>query len=155
MEYREISINHMVAGVKEMKDDNQRGIMEQPKTPQPSESPEMLERLKQQFNVYLLAKSSLSTLFLSRRAPDSCCVFFPWTGRLLQILWCARVTEKRDLWKMAPGWGFREVCAWSRVERLVFLFFLGIGRREITESLSLNVKRLESGTDSKKTFRDD
>lgn len=33
MEYREISINHMVAGVKEIKDDNQRGIMEQPKTP--------------------------------------------------------------------------------------------------------------------------
>lgn len=62
----------MASGVKEMKDENQHGATEQSKTPQPSEAPEMLERLKEPLNVNMLAKSSPSTLFCQEKVLSSC-----------------------------------------------------------------------------------
>ncbi|KAJ7418912.1 hypothetical protein BTVI_27119 [Pitangus sulphuratus] len=64
-----------------------------PELPQPSQAPEMLERLQQHLNVKLLAKSSPSTLFCQEKVLiHVMCVLFL-DRETLQILWSAGVTE--------------------------------------------------------------
>ncbi|KAL2300510.1 hypothetical protein Nmel_013392 [Mimus melanotis] len=85
----------MASSVKEMRDENQRGTTEQPKLPQPSEAPEMLERLKQPLNGKVLARSSPPTLFCQEKVLTRAMSVLSLDRENLHVLGSPGVTENR------------------------------------------------------------